>query len=101
VREPPRRHCADEARPEREGENNRHCGERHTELSVDRNHDEEEDCEVESIEGPAQPRGPPCVPLLPCRLLPPRDAARVAYGRCHGALPRYIDVASGSRVRGG
>ena len=44
---------------------------RHVEFLRDRHHDQQEDGEIECVQGPAQPGGPPGDPLILGRLLPP------------------------------
>src|SRR5262249_18257814 len=44
--------------------------------------------EVEGVEGPAEPGGPPSEPLLPRRLLPPRNGFCVRC-RCRHACPPF------------
>ena len=62
----------DQPQPKRDREHDRHLGQRNVELLGDRHHDQQEDGEVEGVEGPAQPGGPPRQPLILGWLLPPR-----------------------------
>ena len=74
---------AHQPQPQRDGEDRGHFDQRHVEGFRDRHHDQQEDGEVERIEGPTEPGGDPCHPLILGRLFPPRHLAGHFSRHCH------------------
>ena len=73
IGEPAGRDRTDQPHPQRQREDPRDLAHRDAELIGDWLHDQQKDGEIECIQGPAEPRRPPGVPLILGRLLPPRD----------------------------
>ena len=99
---------AHQPQPQGDGEDGSHFDQRHVERLRDRHHDQEEDGEVERVEGPTEPGGDPCHPLILGGLFPPRDLAGYISCHCHQALLRLcmsifhvldFHVSSGRLVR--
>src|SRR5262249_276573 len=68
----------------------------HMKLIRDRLDDQQEYGEIERVEGPAQPSGPPGIPLVLSRLPPPRDAFYTFNCRHSSPLPVPKPVPSGT-----
>ncbi len=89
----PERGGAEQAQPQRDGEDKGDLGQRDVKFVRDRHHDQQEDGEVERIERPAQPGGPPGQPLILGRFLPPRNV-------CAARLRTLLDYLPGVRQNG-
>ena len=73
IGEPTRPDGADQTHPQGDRQDEGDGSERHVEFLGDRHHDQQEHSEIEGVQGPAEPSGPPGVPLVLGRLFPPRD----------------------------
>ena len=62
---------ADQPHPQGQGEDDGDLGQRHAEVLGNRHHQQQENGEVESIEGPPEPGGDPGEPLILGWFLPP------------------------------
>src|SRR5262249_7700131 len=74
---------ADQPHPQGKGEHDRDSRDRYPELLRDRQHDEQEDGEVERVERPTKPGGDIGVPLILGRFLPPWHSGIGRNGRGH------------------
>src|SRR5215831_1630471 len=82
ISKPARGTCTNEPHPQGNREYRRHLCERHVKFLCDGHHDEQEYGEVESVERPAEPCGPPGEPLVFGRFPPPENRTGHCRGHC-------------------